>query len=65
MNSDPGHWVGRLTGWCFSILAAAAALWCAVKLLCAMWPTLATIVGIATLFIIIVRVVVHYTSQKY
>ncbi|WAC90223.1 hypothetical protein [Mycobacterium sp. Aquia_213] len=65
MNPDPSHWVGRLTGWCFNILAAAIALWCAVKLITAMWPTLATIVGIATIFVVIIRIVVYYTSQKY
>lgn len=65
MSPDPSHWISRLTGWCFSILAAAVALWCAVRLVCAMWPTLATIVGIAAILVVIIRVVVYYTSQKY
>lgn len=65
MSPDPSHWVGRLTGWCFSILAAAIALSCAVKLIVCIWPTLATIVGIAALLVIIIRIVVYYTSQKY
>jgi hypothetical protein len=65
VSPDPSDWISRITGWCVSILAAVVALWCAVKLLCTVWPTLATIVGIATILVVIIRIVVYYTSQKY
>ena len=50
MNADgPGSWVNRLTAWCFSILAGAVALYCAVKLIEAILPALIVTIGILTI----------------
>ena len=37
----PRRWIERLSSWCFSILLASIALYCAVKVLEAIWPALA------------------------
>jgi hypothetical protein len=57
-------WVDRLTSWCFSILAATIALYCAVKLIEAIWPALIVIVGAAAIIALIVRIVVYFTSRN-
>jgi hypothetical protein len=57
-------WVDRLTSWCFSILAATIALYCAVKLIEAIWSALLVIVGIAAIIALIVRIVVYFTSRN-
>jgi uncharacterized membrane protein HdeD (DUF308 family) len=62
---NPGRWIERLSSWCFSILGAVIALYCAVKLLESIWPALVVIVGIAALCVAIVRIVVYFTSRKY
>ncbi|WP_068182378.1 hypothetical protein [Mycobacterium sp. UM_CSW] len=53
-SSGPGHFVDRLIGWCFSILAAAIALYCAVKLLADILPALVVVVGALTLISLVV-----------
>jgi hypothetical protein len=57
-------WVDRLTSWCFSILVATIALYCAVKVLEAIWPALIVIVGIGAILVLIIRIVVYYTSKN-
>ena len=42
----PGRWIDRLTGWCWGILGGAIALYCAMKLLNAILPTLIVVVGV-------------------
>jgi hypothetical protein len=64
VNSNGGRWVDRIIGWCFGILAAVLALYCAVKVLEAVWPTLIVIVGVAAIIALIIRLVVYYTSKK-
>jgi heme/copper-type cytochrome/quinol oxidase subunit 4 len=64
VSPDPSNWVSRVTGWCFSILAAAIALWCAVKVLVGIWPTLAMIAGIIAIIALIIRIVVYFTSRN-
>lgn len=54
--------VDRVMGWCMKILLATIALYCAVKVLESIWPALAVIVGIAALCVVIVRLVVYFTS---
>lgn len=64
MNStNPGRWIDRAVGWCFSILAAVIALYCAVKLLEAIWPALIVIIGVGVITVLIIRIVVHFTSK--
>lgn len=61
---SPGGLLNRFVGWCFGILAATFALYCAVKLIEAIWPTLVVIVGTLTIFAAIIRVVVYFTSRN-
>lgn len=63
-GSNPGTWINRIVGWCFGLLAAALALYCAVKVLEAIWPALVAIVGIAVFVLVIYRIVVHFTSRN-
>lgn len=64
-GSNPGRWIDRIIGWCFGILAGAIALYCAVKVLEAIWLALVVIVGIVAILALIIRIVVYYTSHKY
>jgi hypothetical protein len=57
-------WTDRLTGWCFGILAATVALYCAVKVIEAIWPALIAIVGALAIIVLIIRIVVYYTSRN-
>jgi hypothetical protein len=50
----PGRWVDRLVGWCFSILAATIALYCAVELIEAILPALIVVVGVLTILGLVV-----------
>lgn len=65
MNASGGNWAERIAGWCFSILAAVVALYCAVRVLENIWPALVAIVGIAALAAVILRVVVHFTTNNF
>ena len=64
VNPNGSRWVDRLMGWCFSILLAVIALYCAVKVLEAIWPALLVIVGIAAIIALIIRLVVYFTSRN-
>jgi hypothetical protein len=64
-GADPGRWIDRLSSWCFSILLASIALYCAVKLIEAIWSALLVIVGIAAIIALIIRIVVYYTSRNW
>jgi uncharacterized membrane protein required for colicin V production len=64
MNGGMSRWPDRLIGWCFGLLAAVLALYCAVKVLEAIWPALVTIVGIAALSVAIYKFVVYFTSRN-
>jgi hypothetical protein len=63
-GSNPGRIVDRLISWCFGILGAVIALYCAVKVLEAIWPALIIIVGTAAIIAVIVRIVVYFTSRN-
>ena len=63
-GSDPGRWIDQLIGMCFRILLAVIALYCAVKVLEAIWPALIVIVGIGAIIVLIIRVVVYFTSRN-
>ena len=64
MNTGPGRFTDRLVGWCFGILGAVIALYCAVKLLEAIWLALVVIIGIVALLALIIRIVVYFTSRN-
>jgi hypothetical protein len=60
----PGRWMDRIIGWCFGILAGVIALYCAVKVLEAIWPALVVIVGMVAISALIIRIVVYFTSRN-
>jgi hypothetical protein len=64
VNGGPGRWIDRVIGWCFGILAGAIALYCAVKVLEAIWPALLMIAGALAICALIIRIVVYYTSRN-
>jgi len=45
-GTDPGRWIDRAIGWCFGILLATIALYCAVKLIESILPMLIIVVGV-------------------
>ena len=45
-NADPRTWLDRLVGGCLSLLAAAVAVYVAVRVLEAVWPVLVVIGGV-------------------
>jgi hypothetical protein len=61
---DPGRWVDRLIAWCFGILLGSIALYCAVKVLEAIWPALLMIAGALAISALIIRIVVYFTSRN-
>nr|WP_090344904.1 hypothetical protein [Mycolicibacterium malmesburyense]CRL76777.1 hypothetical protein CPGR_04087 [Mycolicibacterium malmesburyense] len=63
-GESPSRWMDRLIGWCFGILGAVIALYCAVKVLEAIWPALVMTVGAVALIALIIRTVVYYTSKN-
>jgi hypothetical protein len=58
MSQDPGGWVDRMIGWCFSILFAVIALYCAVRLIESILPTLIVIVGVLAIVGLLIGVIV-------
>jgi hypothetical protein len=63
-STNPGRWIDRLIGWCFGILGAVIALYCAVKVLEAIWPALVMIVGIGAIGAVVIRLIVHFKSRN-
>lgn len=61
---NPDGWTNRFINWCLGILLAAAALYCAVRLLEAIWPTLIVIVGCVAILALIIRAAVYFTSRN-
>jgi Na+/serine symporter len=53
-GQDPGRWVDRMIGWCFGVLLATIALYCAVKLIEDILPALVVVIGTLTLITVVV-----------
>lgn len=64
MSPNGGRWIDRLIAWCWGILGGAIALYCAVKLIEAIWPALIVIAGALAIIALIIRIVVYYTSKN-
>lgn len=58
MSQDPGGWVDRMIGWCFSILLGVIALYCAVRLIESILPTLIVIGGVVAIVGLLIGVIV-------
>lgn len=64
MSQDPGSWVDRMTGWCFGILMGVIALYCAVRLIESILPTLIVIIGILALIAALIGVLVVISTWR-
>lgn len=62
--STGGGWFNRLIGWCFGILLAVIALYCAVRLIESIAPALVVIVGILTLIAAVIGGFVVFFTLK-
>lgn len=62
----PARWMDRAIGWCFGVLLATIALFCAVKLIENILPALVVIVGTLTLIglVVLVAIVVFRTLRN-
>lgn len=58
MSQDPGSWIDRIVGWCFSILIASFLLYCAVQLVQSVLPALIIVGGIIGLVALLVGAIV-------
>lgn len=64
MSQDPGRWIDRLIGWCFGILLGVIALYCAVRLIESILPTLLVIIGILALIAAIIGLGVVFSTWR-
>lgn len=64
MSQDPGSWVDRMIGWCFGILLGVIALYCAVRLIESILPTLLVIIGIVALIAAVIGVLVVISTWR-
>lgn len=63
-GTNPGRWMDRLIGWCFGILIAVIALYCAVSLIESILPTLIVIVGVLAVIGLVVGMVVVINTWR-
>jgi hypothetical protein len=64
VSQDPGGWVDRMIGWCFGILLGVIALYCAVRLIESILPTLIVIIGILALIAAVIGVLVVISTWR-
>lgn len=63
-NSDPSSWIDRVIGWCFGILLASVALYCAVAVVRAILPALVIIFGVVGAICLIVGGIVVFRTIR-
>lgn len=64
MSQYPDGWVDRIIGWCFGILLGIVALYCAVRLIESILPTLIVIIGILALVAALIGAVVVFSTCR-
>ncbi|GFG50798.1 hypothetical protein CQY20_24885 [Mycolicibacterium agri] len=64
MSDGPGGWLDRLMGSCIGILVAAIAIYCAVRLIESILPTLIVIIGIVALIAAIIGLIVVFSTWR-
>jgi hypothetical protein len=64
VSQDPGGWVDRMIGWCFSILFGVIALYCAVRLIESILPTLIVVIGILALIAAVIGGIVVFSTWR-
>jgi hypothetical protein len=63
-GNNPAGWIDRIVGWCFGILAAAVALYCAVAVIDSILPALVIAVGTLALIGIVVGAVIVIRTAR-
>jgi hypothetical protein len=64
VSPNPGGWVDRIIGWCFGVLLGVIALYCAVRLIESILPTLIVIIGILALLAAVIGVGVVFSTWR-
>ena len=64
MSPNPGSWADRIIGWCFGVLLGVIALYCAVRLIESILPTLIVIIGAIALIGLIIGAIVVISTLK-
>lgn len=64
MSQEPSRWMDRLIGWCFGILLGVIALYCAVRLIESILPTLIVVIGILALIAAAFGAVVVFSTWR-
>jgi thiol:disulfide interchange protein len=64
VTREPGKWMDKITGWCFGILLGAIALYCAVRLIESILPTLIVIIGFLAAVAAVIGVVVVISTWR-
>ena len=64
MSQDPGSWIDRIAGWCFGTLIGVIALYCAVRLIESILPTLIVIIGILALIAVLIGAGVVFSTWR-
>ena len=64
MSQEPGKWMDKIIGWCFGILLGVIALYCAVRLIESILPTLVMIIGLLAVVAAIIGVVVVISTWR-
>ncbi|SHT79847.1 Uncharacterised protein [Mycobacteroides abscessus subsp. abscessus] len=64
MSQNPGGWIDRIIGWCLGILMGVIALYCAVRLIESILPTLIIIIGIVTFIAVAIGAAVVFSTWR-
>jgi hypothetical protein len=64
VSQEPGKWMDKIIGWCFGILLGVIALYCAVRLIESILPTLIVIIGFLAVVATVIGVVVVISTWR-
>jgi hypothetical protein len=64
VSQEPGKWMDKVIGWCFGILLGVIALYCAVRLIESILPTLIVIIGFLAVVAAVIGVVVVISTWR-
>jgi hypothetical protein len=64
LSPNGGGWVDRIIGWCFGILLGVIALYCAVRLIESILPTLIVVIGILAVIAAVIGGIVVFSTWR-
>jgi hypothetical protein len=64
VSQEPGKWMDTIIGWCFGILMGVIALYCAVRLIESILPTLIVMIGFLAVVAAVIGVVVVISTWR-